>query len=99
MTSRIRRIVAQHGIDNLLFLVPLRPLRKILFIQYTSSSDEPILVPCKLVEKRYKISDGYKLEVQPIEDYEKVFGSRTFYQSDFYHLIDDAVIKQFVKKQ
>ena len=88
-------LVKKHGIDNILIMDSLRPLRTFLgLISYTSSNDDPVEVPCKIVEDRYKVADGYKVTIKPL--YES-FGTENYYQTDFNTLVERGSIKVFVK--
>lgn len=91
----ILELVRKHGIENILVMAKLLPLRKVMCISYTSSSDTPSLVPCH-IEKggRYDVYDGYKLTLVPIEE---VFGKESFYQSDFNSLVEQGHIQVYCK--
>jgi len=78
--------------EEFLFLIQLRPVRTVLFISYTSSNDESVLVPCEIIEDRYKVKDRYKVTMKSI--YEG-FEQSHFYQSDLMSLIKDGSIKVF----
>lgn len=72
-----------HGLDNIVVWVQMYPLHQariagVLF-GWTSSSDEPQLVPCRIVEERYKLADGYKIELIPLQP---GFHKEAFYQLD-----------------
>jgi len=83
--------------NDLMFLVPMRPLRKILFISYTSSMDPEFVIPCKIKENFYKVKENYKVELVPIEEYRETFGKKTFYVSDLKNLIKNNIIKMYRK--
>lgn len=82
---------------DLLFLVPMRSIRQILFIRYTSSDDPEVLVPCRITEKFYKVKDNYKVELEAIDEYKEVFGSEKFYISDLNNLIKEGIVQAFVQ--
>lgn len=86
----IREILKIHGKENVYVTLPLRPLHNSFLFSYTTSSDEPVNVECKFVEKRYKLSDNYKIEFEPLE---KGFPIKTFYLSDFNSLLNDERVK------
>ena len=44
---------------------------------------------CKIVEDRYKVSDGYKVTLQSLNYY---FGREHYYQSDFESMLKDGSI-------
>ena len=71
------------------YFVLLHPLEEFFGITFTSSSSREKWVECEIIEKRYKISDGYKVELKPIED---GYGNEIFYQSDFESLINTGII-------
>ncbi len=89
----IMKLIEKYGKENLLFIVPMRPIRTILFISYTSSDDEPVEVPAKITEKRYKLENNYKITLQSV--YEG-FGQRHFYISDLNSLIKKGIVKVYV---
>ena len=53
-------------------------------ITYTSSSTREKWVECKIVEERYKLADGYKIELRSLE---KGYGKNTYYLEDFISLL------------
>lgn len=55
-----------------------------LGIIYISTSSREKWVECKIVEDRYKVSDGYKVDLKSLED---GYARESFYQSDFTSLI------------
>lgn len=84
--------IKDAGIDNILFLVPMKPVRSLLWIHYTSSDDEEVLVPAKICESRYKVSEGYKITLKSI--YPR-FGKESFYISDLTLLIKNGTVQIF----
>lgn len=97
MNSQIKSLVAQHGMRKIRALIPLRPLRSIFFISYTSSSDEEVPVLCEITEDRYKVNEGYKIGFKPIQEFSKFFAQETYYQSDFDKMVERKTIKLFVE--
>ena len=63
-------------------------------IVYTSSDTREKWVECEIVEERYKIDDGYKIELRSIEP---GFGKETFYIEDFLSNIESNY--RVVKKE
>jgi hypothetical protein len=60
-------LIEKNGVENCMFLVPARPIRKCFgIINYTTYSDEEVIVPAKIVEERYKVADNYKITLSPI---------------------------------
>lgn len=70
-------------------------------LSYKSEPSEETWVECRIVEDRYKVSDGYKVELKALDDQ---YGSESFYQSSFVDLVRDGYIiektsnKQHVEK-
>ncbi len=94
MKPNLEEFAKYHKTESLLVMAKLRPVRHILFVSYTSSNDEPVLVPCTIDESRYKMKDGYKVAIKSI--YEG-FGGETYYLSDFNSLWHSGAIKVFVE--
>lgn len=46
-------------------------------------------VECEIVEDRYKVSDGYKVTLKPLDSN---YASRHFYQNDFVSLVEAGYI-------
>lgn len=85
--------IVKIGHKNVLLLIELRPVRSVLgLISYTSSSDEPIMVPCRVVEKRYKLEDNYKIEIECLYP---GFEKRDYYKQDFDGSARDGWIRVF----
>lgn len=86
------------GIENCIFMVPLKPLHSILgLIKYTSSNDKPIIWPCQISEKNYKIKENYKITLEPIS-YKDKLASETYYLSDLTQLIKSNYIQFYIKQ-
>lgn len=87
--------IEKAGIENCVFLVPMRPLNVVFgIIAYTSSSDPEIIVPAKICEDRYAIKDNYKITLKSL--YES-FGRVHYYVSDLEYSIERGTIEFFVK--
>jgi hypothetical protein len=97
LNSDIRTLVLQHGKNKVRALIPLRPLRTLFFISYTSSSDPTLPVLCEVDEFRYDVNEGYKIEWKPISDYEKAFAKESYYQTDFDLLVKRGTVKVYVE--
>lgn len=82
------------GIKNCLFLVPMKPLRIMFGTTFTSSSDEDVIVPCRISEERYRVAEGYKITLQSIYS---LSASEHYYLSDLNKLIESNIIEMFVK--
>jgi hypothetical protein len=86
----LKRIILMFGVNNVRFIVPCRPLQDFGFVVLTSSSDEPVMTMCEINEDRYKVEDGYKITVTPINP-DSNMESHHFYQSDLSTLLNDGV--------
>jgi len=85
----IREIIGRYGVENIYFLLELKPLNNFLGIKYTTSSDPDILSICRIDESRYKVSEGYKITVKPLHP---GIQTRHFYQTDLESMIKDGQI-------
>lgn len=85
--NELAKTILERGVANVEFTVPIRPLRTCLIIAYTTSSDEPEPVRCRIVENRYKVEDNYKIELIP-HDY-PAHPKESFYISDFASMLRD----------
>lgn len=81
-------------VSKCLFLFPMRPLRNIMFITYTSSSDEMVTIPCTISEEKYKVKDGYKVTLKSIYP---GFGKEHVYISDLCNLLNNGYCKLYIK--
>jgi hypothetical protein len=93
--NELQRLVNKKGIENILFMVPMRPIQTIAYISFKSSNNKEVMVPCKINEERYNVNDGYKITLECI--YSK-YGKEHFYQSDLVLLIEKGIIEVFYKK-
>jgi len=76
----IKDRILKAGIENCLFIVPMKPVTTYFgLISVTSSSDSDIDVPAIIVEDRYKVKDNYKITLSSIYD---GFGQNHYYVSD-----------------
>jgi len=76
--------------EKCLFLVPMRPIKKFLFVTWTSTSDPEAIVPATIDESRYKVKDNYKITLKSLYD---AFGSEHFYIRDLESLIKNGHVK------
>ena len=96
MTSNeLRTIIENNGIDNVLFLVPMKPVHTFMCVAYTSSNDESEIVPCKITEERYLVKDRYKITLKSIYPQ---YGKEDFYQTDLVQLIESDIVQIFIKQ-
>ena len=91
----LKEKIEKAGIENCMFLVPMRPVRTYFgLISLTSSSDPEIIVPAKITEERYKLKDNYKISLKSVYD---SFGKEHYYVSDLESLISSGTIEFFVR--
>ena len=91
----LKEKIENAGIENCMFLVPMRPVRTYFgLISLTSSSDPEIIVPSKVTEERYKLDDNYKITLKSVYD---GFGREHYYISDLESLISSGTIEFFVR--
>lgn len=90
----IKKLVAEHGAENVMFISKVSPLRKVMMISYTSSSDKEIDMLCRIDEERYKVKEGYKITLRPIYD---GFAHEHYYQSDLESLIKEGRVTLLLK--
>lgn len=90
----IKEICEEYGVENILIMAPVKILRRILFISYTTSNDDSEFLPCTINEKRYKIDEGYKLTIVPLDDR---YTTKHYYQSDFDQIVRQGHIEVYIK--
>lgn len=83
----LEKIAEEYGINNLRFFIPMRRIQSLhmlgLPIGMIDSSTPEVMQECVVDEHRYKVADGYKIELRAVNSTEEnYFGSKTFYQSD-----------------
>jgi hypothetical protein len=91
----LKKTLQGKNLEDVLFMVEMLPIRSALFIKYRSSTDKPVLVPCKISEKKYRLSEGYKITLECL--YKEQFGSEHFYISDLEGNIRSGSVKLFTK--
>lgn len=94
MASRLSETIQKIGVNQFLFLVPMRPLNNVLdlLISYTSTSDEEMIIPCYISEETHKVEKDYKITLESI--YEG-FGSLHFYIADLQSMIDKGTVTMY----
>ena len=91
----LKEKIEKVGIENCMFLTPMRPIRTYFgLISLTSSLDPEIVVPAKITEEQYKLKDNYKITLKSIYD---GFGRKHYYISDLESLISSGTIEFFVR--
>lgn len=95
--DNIIQLIDKYGIENVIFMVPMLPVRNIFGIfSYTTSSDNHSMVPCMVEDdEQYNYKSGHKIRLVSIYT---GFGTKTMYTSDFSSLVRDARIQFFVRK-
>lgn len=68
-------------------LFPTQKLHHCLFITYTDSSDEYVMVKGYVVENQYLLKDNHKIEIKP---YDERYSKGTFYVSDFNIMLNEG---------
>jgi len=92
----LEELAAEYGAKNLRFFIPMQRIQGLahigLPIGIIDSSSEEVVVECVVDERRYKVEEGYKIELRAVNDQDpdQYFGSKTFYQMDFTHLMRRA---------
>ena len=82
----------KYGVENLKFVIKLRPLRGFSWFKYTTSRDKEQEVICEVFENRYKIEDGFKITLRSIDPR---FGTKTYFIHDIEILIRNGRVKIF----
>lgn len=85
--------IKKVGVENCMFLVPMRPLNNLFGIKYTSSSDPERLVPAKINTERYNPLENYKITLESIYP---EYGKYHFYTMDLASMINTNTIQFFV---
>lgn len=93
--EELKRLVALHGPENVLIMIDMLPLRKMLFLHYTSSSDTHYHVPCCIDESHYKVKRGYKVTLRSILP---GFGHHHFYISDLLSIINNGHAEVYLRQ-
>jgi hypothetical protein len=83
----LEKIAEEYGINNLRFFIPMRRVQSLhglgLPIGIIDSSTPEVMQECIVDERRYKVADGYKIELHAVNSTEEnYFGSKTYYQTD-----------------
>jgi len=78
------KLIKKHGVENLQFKMKSRPIRNVLGLGYTTSSDKEVEVMCQVSEDRYQVNENYKITLAP---FNSGFSKEHFYQSDLISLI------------
>lgn len=91
---KIVDIIKDIDVDDLRFMMKTPRLNFLGMLNLAISSDrDSVWQECIVDQSRYKVSDGYKITLRPIDHN---FKSKSFYQSDFNELLRCGIIKQIV---
>lgn len=94
--SKLTQKIITAGVNNVSFMVPMRPLNNIMGIIHTCSSDEEVVVKCHISEERYPVINDYKIT---LEADDPNYGHDHFYTSDLGSLIKDGTIEMVVEER
>lgn len=92
--SVLKQLVEKHGFDGLLFFVPMRRVHNMFgLFSYTSSSDEPDVVPCVIEnDEMTAFEDGHKVRLRSIYPN---YGTERMYLMDFESMLRRGYVKVF----
>jgi hypothetical protein len=90
----LTEIILKHGIENILFMAPVSPLHHFMGISYTTN-DGKFMMPCVIDEKRYKVSENYKIVLKPV--HYPSFATEHYYVDDLKQMIKRGDIQMFIK--
>lgn len=92
--SVLKQLVEKHGFDGLVFFVPMRRVHNMFgLFSYTSSSDEPDVVPCVIEnDEMTTFEDGHKVRLRSIYPN---YGTERMYVTDFESMLRSGTIKVF----
>ena len=78
-----------EGVKNIIFNIPMRQVHPFMgIIGFSTSSDEEVVVPCKINTELYDPMERYKIEIESMIN---GFGRKSFYVSDFVSFIRKGV--------
>lgn len=78
----VQKLVEEYGAANVRFFLPMSPLEYMGFIPgiaFTSSNSPKKIVECTVYEGRYKVADGYKIELKAVDE---LYGKESWYITD-----------------
>lgn len=58
------RTILRLGPSNILFLAPLRPQRRFLFMKYSLPGDPVFAVPARIVQDKHRLYNGSIIELE-----------------------------------
>ena len=87
----VSKFINQHGgIENFRCFAQLAPIDMHTPFGFCIVGDNYTWVECKINESRYRVEDGYKISLEPID--REHFTWEHYYQSDFMSLIKSGCI-------
>ena len=92
--AKITDIIKNIDVDDLRFMMKTPRLSFLGILSLAMSSDsDSVWQECIVDQSRYKVCDGYKITLRPIDCNYKI---KSFYQSDFNDSLKNGNIKQIV---
>lgn len=92
--SKLAEKILEIGPEKCMFIVPMRPIRRIMGIGFTTSGDPEFDIPAKISQDRYKLEDDYKITlVSTLEG----FGRTHYYLCDLESHIKRGIVKMYVE--
>ncbi len=86
----IKELADEYGVKNLRVFIPMKAATSLMAfgipMGMTCSDGPDFDVECEIIEDRYRVSDGYQVQFQPInlgDGQPYYFAKESFYQSDF----------------
>ena len=92
--SVLKQLVEKHGFDGLVFFMPMRRVHSVFGrFSYTSSSDEPDVVPCVIEnDEMTTFEEGHKVRLRSIYPN---YGTERVYVMDFESMLRSGTVKVF----
>ena len=99
MKKTLKELIKEYSVENIYFLIKMKPIRTYFgLISFTSSDDPDIPMLCSIDESKYKVSDNYKITLKSVEQIKGIVGREHFYISDLESMIRfNDEIKVFIK--
>lgn len=99
MEKRLIEIINEYGVENIYFLIKMKPIITYFgLISLTSSSDPDIPMLCSIDESKHKVSDNYKITLKSVEQIKGLVGREHYYISDLESMIRfDNTVQVFIK--
>ncbi len=98
MTSLLADSTLRSNLNNrpekLLFFIKTRPLRRCMFVTYTSSNDDVVVVPAKVDIDRLIERGDYQVNLIPLDN---SFAPQKYYRLDLESLIESGRMDMYIK--